>query len=125
MSDTDTQMSCDKIEERKAQERGPEFMEDSYLRKDTDGVWRRYHSGANLYWDDEFMNDIINRFSFHPATEDTGPMHDDVRERCLHMAEEFATRLPRGRETSLAITKLEEAMMWANASVARNQEATS
>jgi hypothetical protein len=31
--------------------------------------------------------------------------------------------VPAGRELSLALTKLEEAMMWANDGIARNQQA--
>lgn len=67
------------------------------------------------------MDDILNRFKFHPATETTGPQHDQVRTMCLDVAQDLTALLPESREKSLAITKLEEAMMWANAAIARNQ----
>jgi putative hemolysin len=64
--------------------------------------------------------DIDNRFMFHPATEVTAPMHDKVRNDCRLLAHKIDKMLPESREKSLALTKLEEAMMWANAAIARN-----
>lgn len=65
-------------------------------------------------------SDIISRFSFHPATENTGPKHDRVRTICEILAHNLNDLLPEGREKSLAITHLEEVMMWSNAAIARN-----
>lgn len=64
------------------------------------------------------INDLTNRFSFHPA--DTQDKHGEVRATMWRAAEYLSDNLPDCRETSLAVTKLEEAMMWANAAVARN-----
>jgi len=64
---------------------------------------------------------IENDFSFHPATSETGPKHDRVRRLCKALAHELAIEVPQGREQSLMLTALEEAMMWANAGIARNQ----
>ncbi len=64
--------------------------------------------------------DIHNRFDFHPATGETGLRHDAVRTAHRDLADEMNASLPEGREKSLCITKLEEAMMWANAAIARN-----
>lgn len=64
--------------------------------------------------------DMVNRFKFHPANEDTGPKHSQVRQSCFSLAEVLDEIVPPGRELSTAITKLEEVMMWANAGIARN-----
>lgn len=63
--------------------------------------------------------DIENRFAFHPAdTVERQNAHFQVRRLCRELAEQLNERLPEGREKSLAVTKLEEAMFWANAAVA-------
>lgn len=64
--------------------------------------------------------DLRNRFTFHPATPSTGPKHEDVRMASLHFATFISSTVPPGREQALALTKIEEAMMWANAGIARN-----
>lgn len=63
---------------------------------------------------------VENDFQFHPATDKTGPMHDKVRELLRMAAHELIERVPEGRELSTALTKLEEAMMWSNAAIARH-----
>lgn len=66
--------------------------------------------------------EIDNRFAFHPATdEEKRNDHTSMREACKVAAERIIEKTPPGREQSLAITKLEEAMFWANAAVARPQ----
>ena len=66
------------------------------------------------------LDDLNNRFAFHPATDLTGPKHAEVRRQCFVLAEFLINSLPPGREASLAITALEECMMWSNAAIARN-----
>jgi hypothetical protein len=63
-------------------------------------------------------DDLYQRFSFHPATDLTGPMHEEVRTRCYALARSLADSLPKCRETSLALTHLQNTMMWANAAIA-------
>lgn len=66
--------------------------------------------------------DLENRFSFHPAnTEEKKQAHETIRNTCLRVAIDLNTIVPEGREKSLAITKLEEVMYWANAGIARKQ----
>lgn len=64
--------------------------------------------------------EIGHRFNFHPATtaEKQGE-HTSIRAACMAAAHRINETAPDGREKSLAITKLEEAMMWGNAAIAR------
>lgn len=66
------------------------------------------------------MDDLVNRFEYHPAdTEERRDAHTAVRLAALRLAEDVLELVPAGREQSLAITKVEEAMFWANAGIAR------
>jgi hypothetical protein len=64
--------------------------------------------------------DIEHRFAFHAATtEERRDAHTSVRQTCRTLADFLNERLPEGREKALAITHLEEVMLWANAALAR------
>jgi hypothetical protein len=64
-------------------------------------------------------DEIRNRFAFHPADTHTArERHQDIRELCKGVALAFNEMLPESREKSLALTALQEAMMWGNAAVA-------
>lgn len=65
--------------------------------------------------------DLLNRFGFHPATDPAvGSRHGNIRAVCHRLAEQIVELTPEGREQSLAITHVEEAMFWANAAIARH-----
>lgn len=66
--------------------------------------------------------EIANRFAYHPpSTEDVAENHEYIRSLCWNLANSLNNVCPESRELSLALTKVEEAMFWANAAVARNQ----
>lgn len=66
--------------------------------------------------------DIEHRFAFHaPTTEEKRDAHASVRQACRRLADYINESAPDGREKSLAITHVEEAMLWANAAIARQQ----
>jgi hypothetical protein len=65
--------------------------------------------------------DLRNRFDFHPADHVTGLLHTEVRDRCYALAVSLVDLMPDCREAALAVAKLEESMMWANAAIARRQ----
>jgi hypothetical protein len=65
--------------------------------------------------------DLQQRFGFHPAsTEMTKAQHESIRAGAIDLAEFAVGVMPAGREASMAVTKLEEFMFWANAAIARN-----
>lgn len=73
-------------------------------------------------YDDQMIDprDIEHRFAFHAAdTQEKRDAHGSVRQHCRQLADYINEHVPDGREKSLAITHLEETMMWANAALAR------
>jgi len=67
------------------------------------------------------IEDLENRFVYHTVNEEQAEVMSNVRQELLRVAGLMNTFGPDSREKSLAITKLEEAMMWFNASIARNK----
>lgn len=64
--------------------------------------------------------DIKNRFSYHPpTTPERVAAHETTRDLLMGVAVVLDAALPPGREHAMVLTKLEEAMFWANASIAR------
>jgi len=64
---------------------------------------------------------LKNRFTYHPPKGDQTDRYQTLRAQGLDLATAIDTLCPPSREQSLALTKLEEAIMWANASIARNE----
>ena len=65
---------------------------------------------------------INDRFRHHPpATPGRAQEHVDARTVVHNAALEICTIVPPGREQALMLTKLEEAMFWANAGIARQE----
>jgi hypothetical protein len=65
-------------------------------------------------------DELNNRFKYHPPRDvATANAHEYVRASAYGLAMDINDLVPDGREKSLAITKLEEALMWANAAIAR------
>jgi hypothetical protein len=65
--------------------------------------------------------DLKNRFTYHAPKEGQPAKYTDIREKALEFADLINSLCPESREKSLAITKLEESVMWANAAIARNE----
>jgi hypothetical protein len=63
---------------------------------------------------------LDNDFTYHPPqTRDTATKYVFIRGACKFLATLLIRLCPSSRERSIALTKIEEAMMWANASIAR------
>lgn len=65
------------------------------------------------------MDDLANRFAYHAPSEERAQTHAQVRVLCAGLADYLDTLLPDGREKALALMKIEEAMFWSNAAIAR------
>lgn len=64
--------------------------------------------------------ELINRFTFHPATPESAALYEEIRGKALEYALWLNGVLPESREKSLALTHLEDVVYCANASVARH-----
>jgi len=67
--------------------------------------------------------DYDNRFTYHPPRPELNQAarYESIREKARQFALYLADQCPESRELSLAITKLEEVVFWANAAIARNE----
>jgi hypothetical protein len=63
--------------------------------------------------------DLDNRFGYHPATTETAPTFNAIRQACRTLSELITLTVPEGRERSLALTNLEYTMYCSNAGIAR------
>jgi hypothetical protein len=66
--------------------------------------------------------DLRNRIKYHRPDEDAISRIALMRRQALEWAEDVLGLVPEGREQALAITKIEEALFWANAGIARDPE---
>jgi hypothetical protein len=67
------------------------------------------------------LSDILNRFTYHaPPDEETVQAYEDLRAVARDFCYDINDRCHDCRERSLALTKLEEVIMWANAAIARH-----
>jgi hypothetical protein len=64
--------------------------------------------------------DLSNRFTYHAPVGDQGARYVELRDRAHELASHIDRLAPDSREKSLAITHLEDAVMWANAAIARH-----
>lgn len=64
--------------------------------------------------------DIEKRFTYHSPKEKE-QRFQTLRNNAKSLAYEIKKQCPDSRERSLALTKLEEVVMWANASIAREE----
>jgi divalent metal cation (Fe/Co/Zn/Cd) transporter len=70
---------------------------------------------------DDLHKRVRDDFQYHPADAAKGVVHEEVRGELENVAHTIIQVCPEGRELSLALTKLEEAMFWANAAIARRE----
>lgn len=64
---------------------------------------------------------IAQAFTYHPPKNDQNKRYMEIRGLGKAMAESVLECCPPSRERSLAMTYVEQAIMWANAAIARNE----
>ncbi len=65
---------------------------------------------------------LDNNFTYHKPFGDQPEKYITLRAYGKTLANAVLDNCPESRERSLALTKIEEAVMWANASIARNEK---
>jgi hypothetical protein len=66
------------------------------------------------------MRDLEKRFTYHPPKPGQPEIYAEIRAKALDFAVFLESKCGDSRELSLAITHLEQAVMWVNAGIARN-----
>lgn len=68
------------------------------------------------------LYDVENVYTYHPPVGDQTQRYARIRSMAAELAKEIIRLTPPNtREQSLALTNLEQAVFWANASIARNE----
>lgn len=67
------------------------------------------------------LAEMDKRFTYHAPKGDQPVRYAEIRVVAKELATMMCSRVPPGRELSLAITNIEQAVMWANAGIARNE----
>jgi hypothetical protein len=74
--------------------------------------------------DGEQLDNIRNRFSYHPPNGNQKMRYELIRAGAHAFAVLLVSHCPDSRELSLAMTHLQQAMMFANAAIACNETPT-
>ena len=69
----------------------------------------------------ELLERIENDFVYHSPKEGQPLIYQNLRDQAKALAKTIIDSCPEGRELSIALTKLEEAIFWANAGIAREK----
>lgn len=65
--------------------------------------------------------DLENIYKYHSPKDDQPAKYEALRAMAKNMAQLIDDYCPNSRERSIAFTNLEQAIMWANAAIARNE----
>ena len=68
------------------------------------------------------VEELAKRFTYHPPKPGQPERYTVLRDAAHTFARLIIDATPESREQSLAITHLEDAVMWANAAIARNEK---
>ena len=66
-------------------------------------------------------SELKTRFTYHPPKDNQPEKYETMRGAALEFSRMIVECCPESRERSLALTKLDEVVMWANAAIARRE----
>jgi hypothetical protein len=64
---------------------------------------------------------LDNIFSYHAPKADQADRYETLREAAKEFAKQVEALTPASREQSVALTNVQQAVMWANAAIAINE----
>jgi len=67
------------------------------------------------------MQELVVRFTYHKPKKGQNLRYEQVRDDAGTFAANLCRLCPESRELSLALTKLEEVVFWANSAIARRE----
>lgn len=67
----------------------------------------------------DIREEVEKRFTYHPPKPEQLPKYERLRDEAKKFALTIVELCPESRETSLALTKIEEGVMHANSAIAR------
>ena len=65
---------------------------------------------------------LENNFTYHRPFGNQLERYELIRSKAKELAEVLVALCPESRELSISLTELETSIMWANASIARNEK---
>jgi len=68
--------------------------------------------------------DVDNVFTYHKPKDDQPARYEKIRADAKLLAKTIEAMTPQSREQSLALTNLQQSVMWANAAIAINEAET-
>jgi len=98
----------------------PEWDNNDYSR-DFEWLGQRRDTMMKTYDTSRMIGQIENNFTYHSPKDDQNERYILLRNSAKNLAINILERTPQSREQSLALTKLEESIFWANAAIARNE----
>lgn len=100
-------------------------MNEEELRKNTERNMKRFGvpKGSEILDPVKIvgLEEFIHGATNHPPTPESIVKHEACRDGAIEFARDVLTHCPASRERSLAITKIEEALMWARKAIAVHQ----
>jgi len=70
---------------------------------------------------DQDKERLDNSFTYHPPKPDQIPRYEALRNQARDLAIAITELCPNSRERSVALTNLEQSVMWANKAIACNE----